>query len=379
MGPGYDPYAPHPAFIHWPDLWAEDFPDEDWLYPDVFAKGRGHAIYATHKEGKSLFTLWVCAQMAVTRADIDVIYLDYEMTRVDIRERLEAMGHGPDTDLSRLHYALLPTMEPLDSIAGAWALLDLIDQTRLEGCHTFVVIDTTSRAVTGDENSNDTIRDFYRCTGSALKREGITYVRLDHAGKDATRGQRGGSAKGDDVDVIWRLIGGDNGITLHRDASRMAWVPEKVTFTRHEQPELRYEGAPTMWAAGTIQLAAELDRLEVPTDATRRTAKAALKAANVATANDTLGDALKYRKVDAMTLKVVPGPASGPQRTKLSTGSGPRPDQTPETPSDQGGPNSGPQRTKPPGFTDQPTPHPEGVGWSNPDLSTGPPDELNPW
>ena len=30
-------------------------------------------------------------------------------------------------------------------------------------------------------------------------------VRLDHTGKDETKGQRGGSAKSGDVDAIWRL------------------------------------------------------------------------------------------------------------------------------------------------------------------------------
>ena len=30
-------------------------------------------------------------------------------------------------------------------------------------------------------------------------------VRLDHTGKDQTKGQRGGSAKYGDVDAVWKL------------------------------------------------------------------------------------------------------------------------------------------------------------------------------
>ena len=39
----------------------------------------------------------------------------------------------------------------------------------------------------------------------ALKEAGIALLRIDHAGKDLTRGQRGTSAKRDDVEVVWFL------------------------------------------------------------------------------------------------------------------------------------------------------------------------------
>ena len=48
----------------------------------------------------------------ISRKPIHVLYLDYEMTRADLRERLEDMGYGPDADLKRLHYALLPDLRP---------------------------------------------------------------------------------------------------------------------------------------------------------------------------------------------------------------------------------------------------------------------------
>lgn len=295
----HDHPDPPQTFINWNDFWAEDTTDEEWLVDQVFAKGRGHALYAQAKQGKSLFVLHAAARLATTNPHVDVIYLDYEMTRSDVRDRLEDMGYGPTNDLSRLHYALLPAIPPLDTLEGANALLELVAGVQRPDCDLFIVIDTTGRAVIGEENSNDTIRGFYRWTGSALKRLQVTWVRLDHAGKDATKGQRGGSAKNDDVDVVWKLQAGDNGaITLHREAARMSWVTDKVTFTRHDAP-LRYTPGPEMWPAGTKDIADQLDQLGLPPDISRNKAREAINQAGVKASNDVLGAAVRWRASQA--------------------------------------------------------------------------------
>jgi AAA domain len=315
-----------PVFIHWPDLW-DDEDHHEWLYEPVLALGRGHAIYAGHKQGKSLFVLWVCTQLAA-RGDTDIIYLDYEMTRDDLRERLEDMGHGPHSDLDRIHYALLPSLPPLDTGEGAGALLELIDSIDTQDRQLVVIIDTTSRAAQGDENSADTFREFYRWTGISLKRRGITWARLDHAGKDALKGQRGSSGKGDDVDIIWRLTQADEGgIKLHRDAARMNWVPETVTYTATRNP-LGYDRTGNIWPAGTRELAAQLDRLEVPVDAGRPTARRALEAAAIPATNAVLAAAIRYRKQpeklsvlesDSPKIHVSDSPADTPKNDALTS------------------------------------------------------------
>src|SRR5207249_3684126 len=104
-----------------------------------------------------------------------------------------------------------------------------------------------------DENSADTIRAFYRYTGLGLKKRGVTSARLDHSGKDGTKGRRGSSAKGDDVDVIWRVERTNEGLILKRDAARMGWVPERVPLRRLDDP-LRYVIATGSWPAGTRDL-----------------------------------------------------------------------------------------------------------------------------
>lgn len=283
-------------FVDWDELWNSDGSGDDWLYPDVFARGRGHAIYAKHKAGKSLFSLFAAAQMATGEEPVAVLYLDYEMTEEDLRERLEDMGYGPGTDFSRFHYALLPTLPPLDSAHGGEALDQVVEQVQRAhpDCHVFVVIDTTSRAVHGEENDADTYQDFYRFTGIRLKRRGVTFARLDHAGKDPTRGQRGSSAKGDDVDLVWKLELTDNGIRLKRDLTRISWAKESVSFAQTDEP-LRYVRAVT-WIAGTKECADDLDALGVPIDASASDALSALRLANRGKRREIVLDALRCRR-----------------------------------------------------------------------------------
>ncbi len=265
------------GLIDWMTFWNVDRDEAEWIYDDVLARARGHSIYASHKDGKSLFMLWIAGHLATGPEPVVVIYLDYEMTEADVRERLEAMGYGPGSDLSRFNYHLLPTLPSLDSPDGGQALIASLDrvQAAWPGHHLVVILDTFSRAVYGPESEADTVRDFYNRTGIELKRRGVTWVRLDHAGYDQSH-QRGSTAKGDDVDVVWRLVKTQNGVCLKRDAARMNWVPEKVSFGMLDDP-LRYQRLTDDYPEGTGETANLLSRLEVPLDASGRTAMKALK------------------------------------------------------------------------------------------------------
>lgn len=224
-----DPHPLAPYLIDWAEMWTHD-PKPEWLCEPLFAAGRAHALYAGAKTGKSYLVLAACAALATGQAFLDmpagnprhVLYVDYEMTLEDVRDRLEEFGYSPTDDLSHLHYALLPSLPPLDTEEGGEALLDAARATESE----FVVIDTTSRSVAGEENDADTFRTFYRCTGLVLKQAGIGWLRLDHAGKDTTKGQRGSSSKNDDVDIVLRLERTEGGQKVTATHRRMSWFPE---------------------------------------------------------------------------------------------------------------------------------------------------------
>ena len=85
---------------------------------------------------------------------IDVVYLDYEMTEDDLDERLGDLGYEEGADLEHFHYYLLPNLPPLDSAQGGKELESIVGDDNAA----LVIIDTTSRAVEGDENESDTMR-----------------------------------------------------------------------------------------------------------------------------------------------------------------------------------------------------------------------------
>lgn len=268
--------------IDWTDFWSTEPTTEDWLIEPIVAVGRQTAIYSLAKTGKSLLALEICAAAATGRSvlgynprePITVMYVDLEMTEADLRERLSDLGYGPDDDLSRLVYYQLPAWPPLDGDLGGTALTEAA--TRHGAA--LVVIDTMARAVKGAENDSDTYRDFYRHTGRALKAAGIALLRLDHQGKEAALGQRGSSAKADDVDIVFRLVQLDQKtLKLTCTHSRPGWVPSEVPLVRRVEPVLSHIVTEQAMPAGTHDCILALDELDVAIDATSTTALAALR------------------------------------------------------------------------------------------------------
>jgi hypothetical protein len=287
--------------IDWASFWAAEPNAEDWVLEPIVAVARQTAIYSKAKTGKSLLTLDAVAA-AVTgasvlgyppREPISVLYVDLEMTEADLRERLTDLGYGPEDDLSRLHYYQLPSWPALDGELGGQILTDL---AVIRGVQ-MVVIDTMARAVAGAENSSDTYRDFYRYTGRNLKAAGIALLRLDHQGKDDTLGQRGSSAKDDDLDIVFRLTVFDpKSLKLTRTHSRVPWVPIEILVARHEEPILRHVISADLVPAGTHEVIMALDELDVPLDATAATALADLRRADRGARKTVVLAALKARR-----------------------------------------------------------------------------------
>ncbi len=288
--------------IDWPTFWATESPAEDWLIEPLVATGRQTAIYAQAKLGKSLLVLDAVAAAATGRSvlgypprdPITVLYVDLEMTEADLRERLTDLGYGPDDDLSRLLYYQLPPLPPLDGEFGGEILTSIAIEKQVD----VVVIDTMARAVAGGESDADTMRAFYRFTGRILKSAGIALVRLDHQGKDETMGQRGSSAKADDVDIVLKLTRLDaKTLKLTRTHTRVPWVPAETTILQLVEPTLCHLVSADAVPAGTNDCALALDELEVPLDATAATAMTSLRKANRGARKQVVLAALKYRRV----------------------------------------------------------------------------------
>lgn len=196
------------GLIDWDALWADES-EERWFVKDLLCEGRAHACPAEAGIGKSLLWAEIGAALASGRSvlgypaqdPIRVLYLDHENTpKGDIKPRLQAMGFKPE-DLGNFFYLSFPSIEALNTKLGGKSLTELVDYFQPN----LVFIDTFSRFVEGDENSSNVAQDFYEHAGRELKRKKIAYLRIDHIGKDASRGARGSSAKIDDLDLIWTM------------------------------------------------------------------------------------------------------------------------------------------------------------------------------
>jgi hypothetical protein len=301
--------------VDWSTFFQRDRTASDWLIEPLFARGRAHALYAAAKQGKSYVVLAVCAAAALGRPvlgrragdPLRILYVDYEMTGEDLFDRLEEFGydeeHAPQL-AETLHYVQLPAIDPLDTAAGARTVVEAARYLAVD----LVVIDTTARAISGEENDADTYRDLARLLGVPLKAEGIAWVRIDHAGKEAEKGQRGSSAKNDDVDVVWRLKRGDEGVVLTATHRRMSWVPERVELVAHEGEEgVEFRlpgGGEVVHPDGTWHAVKALDDLGLPLTVPRRKAGAALREAGHSFRNATIMAAIKARRERAGTLTV---------------------------------------------------------------------------
>ena len=312
--------------VDWKTFWNQDHIVEDWIAKPLIARARQTALFAGAKTGKSWLTLNVVAALATGKpilghpptTQVHCLYLDYEMVEADLYERLEQFGYTEDDDLSHLHYALIPSLPPLNTAEGASAIMRLCELTKAE----VVVIDTTGRAIEGEENSADSYREFARTTGLALKRAGIACVRTDHAGKDGGKkhGQRGSSAKNDDVDIVYRLDKTDDGLTLERTHTRISWVPAKVELIVEEFDDITTIRLKTRehkgWTAEEIALAKRLDDLGYPTELTTNELMRQAKAA---------GHKLARRStvIRAQQCRLLPSPddfLSGTQQTREPLG-----------------------------------------------------------
>lgn len=116
----------------------------------------------------------------------------------------------------------------------------------------------------------------------------------ERAGKDSGQGMRGSSAKGDDVDLVWKIDKAEDGVVLKRELSRISWAKEKVTFAMTTEP-LRYRRA-VVWQAGTKECADLLDELGFPIDGTGNAAVKFLRDHGQGRSREVVQDAVRYRR-----------------------------------------------------------------------------------
>lgn len=280
--------------------WTFDLLDEydeppTWAIEPIIEPGQFGSVYGPREVGKSLLVLdWVC-QLARADQRRKILYLDHENPPGEIIKRVRAMGYTAD-DLVTLTYAHFPPIRALDTEAGAAAFIDLVTKLR----PSVVILDTWSKFIDGDEASPTTHTRAYNLAIVPVRAEGVTVLAIDHAGKDVNRGPRGGSSKGDNVDVEWLLTAKTGGrLRLERKKSRTGRGPDLVELNRRVDP-LRHDRvdlAPADVLSPDVRACvAKLDELDVPAGWGRERVAEVLRANEYKIRNATLAAALKVRR-----------------------------------------------------------------------------------
>lgn len=273
----------------------------EWLCEPFLPVGALVALYSPPGVGKSLLSLDVAVAIATGGQVLGVqcrqartIYLDYENTGQDVKDRLHDMGRMGLEGLQNLLYASFPTIPPLDTPEGGQALLEAVRATGAA----FVVIDTVSRAISGDENEARTWLALYRCTLMPLKREGVTVLRLDHTGKDESKGQRGSSAKSGDVDLVWKLdeLVDGTAYVLTCEKHRMKLAETRLNVRREHDPLTHQVSTQTVGQTKADAIRRALDDAGVPRTAGRDVCRRALDEAGLKVSNEFLAKIVKERQ-----------------------------------------------------------------------------------
>lgn len=291
--PPFDPIAglEDSAPLDWQELFTADLDAVNWELEPICEKGQLVALVAPAKTGKSLLVLEWCARLA--KSGRRVLYLDFENTTRDIVRRLKDMGYGP-SDLGNMVYLSFPVLGPLDTESGAQNLAVLTATHRPD----VLIIDTWSRVIKGKENDSDPVKEAYRLSLLPLKSSGITVFRLDHTGKDISRGSRGTSAKNDDVDHEWTLTKkSESHFLLERTHTRTGIGQDKIDLRRTTGP-LRHEFLfPGEALSIDVQLVIrKLDELEIPANTGRTKIAERLKEVGYSVRTSVLAEAVRHRK-----------------------------------------------------------------------------------
>jgi hypothetical protein len=282
--------------VNWDDLYARNDGDEA-IIPGLAYRGRWTAIASPAKAGKSTVILGLAVNMAQT--GITIVYLDAEMCRGDVLDRVEDWMHLKPENLKNLHYSDLPPK--LDTVAGSTLLYNTIQAINPD----LVIIDGLNGVVNGAENDDTTWRDFYEWAIAPMKVRGIAIISADNMGHSDTKRPRGSSVKLDKADAIIALERTDNGCKLTATHRRTAAYPAEQTYVvshaSDDGPPMTVTPVGGDDPVGTKDMIAVLDRLGAPVEIGVREARRLIRQKGHAARNQAIDAAVKARKTGVPT------------------------------------------------------------------------------
>jgi hypothetical protein len=290
------------TILDWTELFARE-DDADAIIPNLALPGRWTAIAAPAKSGKS--TVLVGLSYDAVKQGHTVLYVDAEMGRTDMLDRVEAWMHLQPHHLKNLHYTDLPPK--LDNVQGSAMLLNTVEALKPD----LVVIDGLNGVVYGAENDDTPWRDLYELSIAPLKALNVAVVTADNTGHTDKKRPRGSSVKIDKADAILAGERTDDGFKFTCELRRShAYPPEQeylIRFASEVGPPMTVtpstgHGAPD----GTTKVVELLDRLGADNDASVRVAARLIRGSGAGAAQAAVGAAVKIRRNRVTDLFVTP-------------------------------------------------------------------------
>lgn len=278
-------------WVDWNELYARLDGDEA-IIPGIAYRGRWTAIASPAKAGKSTILLGLAVKAATE--GVIVLYLDAEMGRGDILDRVEDWMHLKPADLANMRYTDLPPK--MDTVEGANLLVKDAEAMKAD----LVVIDGLNGVVNGAENEDTTWRDLYEWAIAPLKTLNVAVVSADNLGKDKTQGPRGSSVKLDKADAVLRLERTDDGVKLEATHRRSASYPLEQHYTvRHADDSNKPMTVTVVGGsspAGTAAIVTLLDKLDAPNDIGIRAARRLIRENGGEGRNEAIDAAVRLRR-----------------------------------------------------------------------------------
>jgi hypothetical protein len=299
------------TILDWKELY-EGAEGDEAVIPGLAYRGRWTAVAAPAKAGKS--TVFLGLIVAAAKLGVIVLYLDAEMGRADVLERVEEWMQLKPDDLANIHYTDIPPK--LNTVQGAAMLGATVEDVHPD----LVVIDGINGVITGAEKDDEAWRDLYEWTIAPLKALNIAIISADNTGHIERQRPRGSSVKLDKPDAIIALERTDNGVKLTATHRRTAAYPAEqhylVSHASEEGPPMTVTIVGGSVPEGTTRIVALLDDLNAPDDIGMKPARRLIREHGEHVRNATIDAAVRTRRnrVPAFrgTLDETPGSEGAP-------------------------------------------------------------------
>jgi len=197
----------------------DDIPEPTWAIEGLLPEGGYSLLYGKRSTKKSFLALDMGLSLAIGvpyhGRDIRkgrVVYFAGEGFRGNRRRisawfnarKLNPMDYAKD-------FALVPFTAKWDTLKGRENIRQILSDIAKDGPIYFAIIDTARRAMSGDENAPSSVGEFLDGVSEVCHEFNCGHLIVHHAGKDESRGARGGGPFEDDADAVFHVTQGTNG------------------------------------------------------------------------------------------------------------------------------------------------------------------------